>query len=190
MTPETPVLQGYWGSSEFGPGCLLVSLDPSSWVISSVPMDLNILKLTTSKFVSVAMTSPMNFDPRIRRPLDISLWGLPDTSNRPWPRWTSGFSPQFSHSHPHLILPISANPTCSIRSLPATQSLPTLLMVLLSEIHLQTPSTPSLPTLCVLPFPPPRSRERPGHTAQGDPTERKGVGSWSVEAGFGQELLH
>lgn len=128
VTPETPVWQGSWGSSEFGPGFLLLSLDPSSRVISSVPMDLNILKLMTSKFVSVAMTSPMNFDPRIRRPLDISHWGLPDTSNRSWPRWTSGFSPQFFHSHPNLILPISANPTCSIRSLHATQSLPALVV--------------------------------------------------------------
>lgn len=115
-------------------GFLLLPLDPSPWVISSVPMDLNILKLMTSKFVFVAMTSPVNSDPRIRRPLDISLWGLPDTSDRSWPCWTSGFSPQFSHSHPHLNLPISANPTCSVRSLHATRRLPALVMVLLSEI--------------------------------------------------------
>lgn len=166
VTPETPVWQGSWGSSEFGPGFLLLSLDPSSRVISSVPMDLNILKLMTSKFVSVAMTSPMNFDPRIRRPLDISLWGLPDMSNRSWPRWTSGFSPQFFHSHPTSFSPSQQTPLAPSEASTPPRASPLSWSVLLSEIHPQTLSIPSLQTLCVLPFTPPWSRERPGHTAQ------------------------
>lgn len=89
-------------------------------MISSVPMDLNILRLMASKFVSGAATSPVSSDPHIRRPLDISPWGLPDMSSRSRPRRAPGFSPQASPGHPAPLSPSQQTPSGSLRLLLAS----------------------------------------------------------------------
>lgn len=85
-------------------GCGAAFLSPAPWVISSVPMDLNILKLMTSKFVSAALTSPGNFDLHIRpatRHLPLGSPGHVEQIMAKLAFWTSLPSPFPSHPHPH-----------------------------------------------------------------------------------------
>lgn len=121
---HTPLTSGAYGPVGL-PGplvwCMPASLFslPFFLVMSSVPMDLNILKLMTSKFVSVAMTSSTSSDPHIRLAARHLLWGLPGMSDRSRPNWTFGFSPQFfpSHSHPPRLPHLSKPSTRCIQKL-------------------------------------------------------------------------